>query len=411
MTTSEVIALEKEHIMQTYGRAPMVLVKGHGAYVWDADGKEYLDFLAGIAVNSLGHTHPRVVAALQEQAAKLIHTSNLYYTEPQARLAEILTRISGLDRVFFANSGAEANEGAIKLARKYAKTHFGAERYEIIVTTHSFHGRTLATLAATGQTKYHKGFEPLPPGFIRAEYNDLESVRAAVTERTGAILVEPFQGESGIHPASREFMAGLDELRREKGILLIFDEIQSGLGRTGKLFAFEHYGIKPDILTLAKALGGGVPIGAFLARQEVAEALGPGDHGSTFGGNPLATAAGLAAVSALLEEKLPERAARVGEYFFQRLQGLARRYPAIKEIRGKGLMIGIELDFECKGFVESCRQKGLLLNCTEGKVLRLVPPLIIGEAEVDKAVAILETVFQEGAESQMEGKTSGGCQG
>lgn len=400
MSTQEIMALEKKHVMQTYGRAPMVLVKGHGARVWDAEGKVYLDFLAGIAVNSVGHTHPRVVAALQEQAAKLIHTSNLYYTEPQARLAELLTRISGLDRVFFANSGAEANEGAFKLARKYARTRLGAERYEIIVTTHSFHGRTLATLAATGQTKYHKGFEPLPPGFVRVEYNDLEAVRAAVTERTAAILVEPIQGESGVRPATPQFLAGLDQLRREKGVLLIFDEIQCGLGRTGKMFAFEHYGVKPDILTLAKALGGGVPIGAFLARQEVAEALNPGDHGSTFGGNPLATAAGLAAVSVLVEEKLAERAARVGDYLFQKLFALAGRHPSIKEIRGKGLMVGMELDFECKELVESCRQKGLLVNCTEGRVIRLLPPLIIGEAEVDEAVTILDAALQEAEEAR-----------
>ncbi|MQL51105.1 acetylornithine transaminase [Desulfofundulus thermobenzoicus] len=395
MTGAEIIQLTDQYVMHTYGRLPLALVRGEGARVWDADGKEYLDFVAGLAVCSLGHCHPAVVEAIAAQARTLIHVSNLYYIEPQARLARLLVENSCGDRVFFCNSGAEANEAAIKLARKYGKLHGGPEKYEIITALQSFHGRTLAAITATAQPKYQQGFEPLPAGFKYVPFNDVEALSRAVDSRTCAVLLEPVQGEGGVHVATQAFLKTARDLCHRHGALLIFDEVQCGLGRTGKFLAYQHYGVEPDIFTLAKALGGGFPIGAMVAREEVAAAFKPGDHASTFGGNPLACAAGLAAMEYLLGEGVVENAARVGAYFQERLSELAHRFPFIREVRGRGLMLGVELSVAGKEIVDRCRERGLLINCVDGHILRFLPPLIITPADVDAAIAILSGVMGE----------------
>ncbi|HHW41169.1 MAG TPA: acetylornithine transaminase [Syntrophomonadaceae bacterium] len=394
MTGEEVLKCGEEYLMQTYSRSPLVPVRGRGARVWDAGGRCYLDFLSGIAVNSVGHCHPRVVAAIREQAGELIHCSNLYWSGPQVKLARELASLSGLDRAFFCNSGAEANEAAIKLVRKYGYEH-GKTYPEIVTFTNSFHGRTLGTLAATGQEKFSKGFAPLPGGFRHIPFNDVEALRGAITPETVAILVEPVQGEGGVYPATPEFMAALAEIRAAQGVLLVYDEVQCGLGRTGKMFAFEHYGVRPDVLVLAKALGGGLPIGAVVAREEVANAFRPGSHGSTFGGNPVACAAALAVLQVIREEGLVEKAERVGRYFKMRLEELKDGFQVIREVRGRGLMLGIELDRPGKELVGLCEERGLLVNCTAEYVLRFLPPLIIGMDEVDEAVSILAESLQE----------------
>ncbi len=394
MTGEEVLKCGEEYLMQTYSRSPLVPVKGRGARVWDVSGRCYLDFLSGIAVNSVGHCHPRVVAAIREQAGELLHCSNLYWSGPQVKLARELARLSGLDRAFFCNSGAEANEAAIKLVRKYGYEH-GKTCPEIVTFTNSFHGRTLGTLAATGQEKFSKGFTPLPGGFRHIPFNDVEALRGAVTPETVAILVEPVQGEGGVYPATPEFMAALGEIRAAHGVLLVYDEIQCGLGRTGKMFAFEHYGVRPDVLVLAKALGGGLPIGAIVARDGVANPFQPGSHGSTFGGNPVACAAALAVLQVIREESLVEKAEQVGWYFKRRLEELKGRFQLIREVRGCGLMLGIELDRPGKELVALCEERGLLVNCTAEYVLRFLPPLIIGMDEVDEAVSILAEALQE----------------
>lgn len=333
MKKEEIVQADKDYFMNVFNdRVPIVVDKGEGVRIYDKDGNEYLDFLAGIAVNALGHSHPKVNEAIKEQVDKVIHCTNIYYIEPQAKLNELLVENSAGDKVFYGNSGAEANEGAIKLARKYFKAQ-NEDRYEVITTTKSFHGRTLATIAATGQKKYQKPFVPLPEGFKSAPYNDLEALKEAVTDKTAAIMVEPIQGEGGINPATQEYLKGIRELCDEEGILLILDEIQTGLGRTGKLFAYEHYGIEPDIFSLAKALGNGVPVSAFLAKEEVADAFTPGDHGSTFGGNPLACAAAYATLSTILEEDLVEYAAEMGDYFQAKLQDLVEKYDVVDSIR------------------------------------------------------------------------------
>ncbi len=394
MTTQELIAASEKYLANTYARFPVVLVRGKGVHLWDSNGKEYLDFVGGIAVDALGHCHPRMVEAIRAQAETLIHVSNLYHIEPQIRLAQLLCEHSFADRAFFCNSGAEANEAAIKLARKYAKDRWSTDRVEIITMQHAFHGRTLATLTATGSPKYSQGFEPLMPGFKQVPYNDLAAVRRAIDSRTCAILVDPVQGEGGVNVPGDDYLPGLRRLADEAGVLLILDEVQSGMGRTGKLFAYQHWGVEPDILTLAKALAGGVPMGAMLARDIVAASFTPGTHASTFGGTPFVSAIALAVVQTMLEEDLPGRAARVGAYFLDRLNALRAAYPAVRAVRGKGLILGLELAAPARGIVAACMERGLLALTAGDHVLRFVPPLIVTEAEVDRAVGIVEAALK-----------------
>ena len=390
MDTAEIVALESRYLMTTYGRPGPALVRGQGAYAWDADGKEYLDFIAGLGVLALGHCHPAVVEAVCRQAGQMMHCSNLFHIENQALLAQELVQATGLARAFFCNSGAEANEAAIKLARK----HGGPGRYRVISALNSFHGRTLATLAATGQTAHQAGFEPMPEGFDHVPFNDLAALEAAAGPQTCAVLLEPVQGEGGINPADPAYLAGVRQLCDRLGLVLIFDEVQCGLGRTGTFLAAEHYGVRPDIVTLSKALGGGFPIGAALATGKVAEAFQPGDHASTFGGNPLACAAALAALR-VLRDGLVEHAARMGAYFRQGLEELAGRRRQVVQVRGLGLMLAAELDRPGQAVVDACRDRGLLINCTAGRVLRFLPPLVIGEEEVGRALAVLDEVLAE----------------
>lgn len=397
MTNQEIIALTGKYVANTYARYPIALVRGEGCRVWDADGKAYLDFVAGIAVCALGHSHPRLVKAITAQAQRLLHVSNLYHIEPQARFAELLCRHSFAGRAFFCNSGAEANEAALKLARKYAKERFSSDRTEVITMRGSFHGRTLATMTATAQEKYHKGFEPLVPGFRYVPFNDLRAVELAVDARTAAILVEPIQGEGGVQVAADGYLSGLRKLCDERGLLLILDEVQTGLGRTGTLFAYQQAGVQPDILTLAKALAGGIPMGAMLAREEVMAAFSPGSHAATFGGNPFASAVALETLTTILEEDLPGRAARLGARILGRLRTLQARLPVIKVLRGRGLLIGIEVAADTKAIVAKCMERGLLILTAGENVLRLVPPLILSEAEADEGLAILEGVLAEAA--------------
>jgi predicted acetylornithine/succinylornithine family transaminase len=349
--------------------------------------------VGGIAVNSAGHCHPLVVAAIKNQAEQLIHGSNLYWLPQQVALAKRLVRLSGLDQVFFCNSGAEANEAAIKLVRKYGHEH-GKSAPEIISFTNSFHGRTLGALAATAQPKFWEGFEPLPGGFVHRPFNNIDALRAAISPQTVAILIEPVQGEGGVNEVTPEFMQSLAEVRETHGVLLVFDEIQCGLGRTGKMFACEHYGVQPDVLLLAKALGGGLPLGALLARQEVAAVFQPGTHGTTFGGNPVACAAALAVLDVMEQENLPYNAEVIGNYLKDRLKALQQQFPFIKEVRGRGLLVGIEFGRPGKRMVALCQESGLLVNCTAEKVIRFMPPLNITRSEVDQAVAIFEEALQ-----------------
>jgi acetylornithine/N-succinyldiaminopimelate aminotransferase len=393
MNNRDIAKLTDRHVAQTYARYPIALVRGKGARVWDADGKEYLDFLAGIAVNSLGHCHPAVVRAIQQQARKLLHVSNLYHIQPQSELARELCRHSFADRVFFCNSGAEANEAAFKLARRYGGEHLGG-KYEILSAQNSFHGRTLATLTATGQEKVRAGYDPLPAGFRQIPFNDLDLAEEAIDpQKTAAIIVEPIQAEGGIVAADESYLRGLRELCDRRGLLLIFDEVQTGMGRTGKLFAYEHYGVAPDIMTLAKALGGGLPLGAMLAREDVAQSFKPGSHASTFGGNPLACNAGLAVMKTLVKGGVLKNCARMSKVFISGLEGLCDRFPFARGIRGKGLLLGLELDMDGTKIVDECMQEGLLLNCTASKILRFVPPLTITAKEVERGLAILEKVL------------------
>lgn len=372
----------------------MVLVKGNGTKVWDSDGREYLDFVAGIAVCSLGHSHPKIVEAIRKQAEVLMHVSNLYYIEPQIHLARLLVENSFADKIFFCNSGAEANEAAIKLARKYAHEHMEGKKYEIITMENSFHGRTLATVTATGQEKFHIGFEPLPDGFRYVPFDNITAIEEAITEKTCAVMVEPIQGEGGIRIPHDDYLRNLRDLCDEKGILLIFDEVQVGMGRTGMLFAYEHSGVKPDIMTLAKALGNGFPVGAMLATDEVASSFVPGNHASTFGGNPLAMAVGLAVLNAILNDGILDNCRQLGSYFLERLSALKKKYSStIIDVRGKGLIIGIELSIPGDEIVREVMEKGVLINCTGMNVLRFVPPLIITKEEVDHVIEILDEVM------------------
>ncbi len=383
------------HIFGTYSRFPIAFVKGEGCWLWDDSGKQYLDFLAGIAVCGLGHCHPEVTRAIEESARKLIHVSNLFYTYPQVELAAELTRLSFADKVFFSNSGAEANEAAIKLARKYSSEVFGPGRFHIISMKDSFHGRTMATLSATGQSKVHKGFEPLVEGFAFVDFNSVAAVEAAITDKTCAVLLEPAQGEGGLNFPAPGYLKDLRALCTEKKLLLIFDEIQSGLGRTGSLFAYEQEGVSPDIMTLAKALANGLPMGAMLAADEVATAFTPGSHATTFGGGPLVASAALATLKVISEPAFLERVRDTGAYFLARLGELKSRFPFVKQVRGRGLMVGMELEMPGAKFVSRCMEKGAIINCTHDTVLRFVPPLIAGRSEVDKMVGILGEVFEE----------------
>src|SRR5262247_2205312 len=351
-------------------RNPVALVRGEGVRVWDSDGKEYLDFTGGISVTALGHSHPKVVGTLREQAATLLHVSNIFHIAQQAQLAQLLCEHSFADRVFFGNSGAEANETAIKLARKWAKEHGASDRGDIISMRGGFHGRTLATVTATAQEKYHHGFEPLPGGFKYVAYNDLKALERAIDSHTGAVLVEPIQGEGGIIVRDEGYLPGLRKLCDEAGILLVFDEIQTGMGRTGTLWCYEHSGVSPDVMTLAKALANGVPIGATLATEDVARAFTPGTHGSTFGGNPFATAVGLTVFTTLVEERLPERAARMGRILADRLVAVRSKKPgAVKDVRGKGLLAGIDLVPPVGDVLAACRNRGLLVLTAGDNVL------------------------------------------
>ncbi|MCP4713835.1 MAG: acetylornithine transaminase [Deltaproteobacteria bacterium] len=391
-----IITQTDQNVFQTYGRYPVVLTRGAGSTVWDAQGKQYLDFLAGIAVCNLGHCHPAVVKAAQAQLETLVHVSNLFYTAPQAELAEMLVRHSFADRVFFCNSGAEANEAALKLARKYAYDRTGGKRFEIITMDYSFHGRTFATLTATGQTKLHKGFAPLVPGFKYVPYNDIELLRREVSELTCAVMVEPIQGEGGVNVPSPEYLREVRELCDQHDLLLIFDEIQVGMGRTGTLFAYEQFGVEPDIMTLAKALSGGLPAGAMLAGESVAESLEQGTHASTFGGNPVAMAAGVEVMRELVERGVLEHSRTMGERFFERLTWLQNKYlHLVRDVRGKGLLLGMELNVSGMPIVQRCLEQGLIINCTRDTVLRFLPPLIVTAAEIDRCVELLDGILAE----------------
>ncbi|HEV2053705.1 MAG TPA: aspartate aminotransferase family protein [Methylomirabilota bacterium] len=395
MDTKRMFELSDKHLMTFTKRYPVALVRGEGSRVWDSNGKEYLDFTGGIAVTALGHCHPKVVGTLREQAATLVHVSNYFYIPQQAQLAQLLCEHSFADRVFFSNSGAEANETAIKLARKWAKEHGSSDRGDIISMRGGFHGRTLATVTATAQEKYHHGFEPLPGGFKYVAFNDLMALERAIDSRTAAVLVEPIQGEGGVIVPDEGYLPGLRKLCDEAGILLILDEIQTGMGRTGKLWAYEHSGVAPDIMTVAKALANGVPIGATLATEDVARVFTPGTHGSTFGGNPLATAVGVTVFSTLIEDKLAERAGRVGKLLLQGLEAVRAKHPkAVKEVRGRGLLVGLDLVPPVGDVVAACRERGLLVLTAGDNTLRLAPALIVAEKEVAEACAIIDTALK-----------------
>ncbi len=392
-SNQELIKLTKRHVAQTYGRYPIGLVRGKGTTVWDASGKKYIDFVAGLAVDNLGHCHPAVVNAIRKQAEKLLHVSNLYHIEPQSRLAEELTRVTFADKFFFCNSGTEANEAAIKLARRWFHDKGQSKRYEIITMNNSFHGRTMASLSATAQKKIHAGFGPLLPGFKYVPFNNIVALEKAITKNTCAILVEPIQGEGGINLADKTYLKALRKLCDKKGVLLIFDEVQTGFGRTGHLFAYERYKIKPDIITLAKALGGGIAIGAMGSTNKIIKSLVPGTHAATFGGNPLACAASLAFLKTLTKKGFLQRASSIGDYFFEQLCRLKKKFPMIREVRGVGLMLAVELDRPGAIVVSACMKEGLLINCIQLKILRFLPPLIITQKEIDLLIKTLSKIF------------------
>ena len=386
MNTQELIKIEDDYFINTFTRQPIVLDHGEGVKVWDIDGNEYLDMFAGIAVNCLGHNHPKLVKAIQDQAEKLIHISSIYYNEPALIYAKRLVDKTGFDRIFYANSGAEANEGAIKLAVKYTG------KSEVISTVESFHGRTIMTLAATGHEHYHEPFKCiLPKGFINVPYNDLEAIKEAVTENTAAIIVEPIQGEGGVNVPDIEYLKGIEKICKENDIVFIVDEVQTGFGRCGTLFAHEIFDVKPDIMTMAKGIGGGVPMGGILATEKVASAFVPGDHGTTFGGGPLVAAAANAVLDAFEEENILDNVNEVGEYFISELKKLDKEI--IADVRGKGLMVGIELTKPGAEYVDKLREVGFLINCTADKVLRFVPPLTITKSEIDQFVKALDEIL------------------
>ena len=395
MNEKEYISIADKCIMGTYRRYPVVFTRGRGMKLWDSEGREYLDFVAGIAVCSLGHAHPAVTRAMQEQAERLVHVSNLYYIEAQIEYARLLTENCALKKVFFCNSGAEANEGAIKLARKFGNDSSSGMRNEIISMIASFHGRTMATITATGQEKFQQGFHPLLPGFKYAPFNDLETLAGMITERTCAVLVEPIQAEGGIRLPTPGYFAGLRKLCDERNILLILDEVQVGMGRTGSLFAYEQEGIIPDIITMAKAMGNGFPLGATLAGEKVAAAFEPGSHASTFGGNPLGMAAARVTLEILLSEGIIQECRNKGSYLMARMQELQTRHKLIKEVRGRGLLVGVELNREAAVIIARAMKRGLLIASAGPNVLRFVPPLIATKQDIDQATAILDEVFKE----------------
>jgi len=395
MNTKKIIAEYEKYVAPTYTRLPIILAKGKGAKVWDVNGKEYLDFFPGWAVSGLGHCHPLVVKAIKGQAGKMLHVSNNYYNLLQGRLASEIIKNSFDGKVFFANSGAEANEAAIKLVRRYFSEIKKEDKFEIITMENSFHGRTLATITATAQPKYQQGFRPLPGGFKYIAFNNIEAVKSAITDKTAAIMLELVQGEGGINVASKDYILSLRQLCDEKGILLIADEVQTGMGRTGTMFVFKQYGITPDVMTLAKSLGGGMPIGAMVAARKYADVLQPGTHASTFGGSPIVCAAALAVFEAIKKEKLLSNTKKMGDYLKGLLLVLKNKYKFVKEVRGFGLMLGMELNIEGKNIVQESISKGLLINCTHDKVLRIMPPMGVSKEEIDKAIRILDVILHK----------------
>lgn len=390
----ELIKKAAQYIANTYTRFPIAITRGEGCWLWDVNGRRYLDFLAGIAVCNLGHAHEKVVEGLTAQAKKLFHVSNLFYMEPQIKAARMLVENSFGDKVFFCNSGAEANEAAIKLARRYSWDKYGEGRHEIITMENSFHGRTVNTLAATGQKRFGVGFEPLTQGFAHVPFNDIKALKNAVTDKTCAVMLELIQAEGGVYVADKDYILGLRELTKEKDILLILDEVQTGIGRTGKFFAYEHFGIEPDIMTLAKALGNGFPVGAMVATDEVMSAFVPGTHASTFGGNPLASAAVLATLHTIIDDKILKNAVESGEYLYQGLLRLQKKFSFVVEIRGIGLIRGIELSLDGDAVAREFLAEGIILNCTKGTTLRLVPPLIVKKEEIDIFLEIADRIFE-----------------
>jgi predicted acetylornithine/succinylornithine family transaminase len=395
----EASALERAHLLSLYRpiRMPMVIVRGEGARLWDSEGKEYLDFVSGgRAVTGLGHCHPRVVSAICAQAQRLLHVSNDFYSEPQLLLARRLSGLFGGGRCFLCNSGTEANEAAIKLARKHGFKTAGPEKHEVVSALKSFHGRTFGALAATGQPKYHQGFQPMPPGFIHVRFNDVEALGNAVGKRTCAVLLEPILGESGVYPATREYLAAARQLCDAHGAALIFDEVQTGLGRTGRMFAYQHYDIRPDVITLAKALGGGLPIGAMIAAEPVAGAFEPGDHASTFGGSALPAAAALAVLDAIEDEGLVANAAHVGERMAQGLERVREKSTLVSEVRARGLMIAVDLaEARAAQVKEACVRRGLLINTVGDRMLRLLPPLVLSLEQADRGLQLLAQALSE----------------
>ncbi|MBI5814426.1 MAG: aspartate aminotransferase family protein [Nitrospinae bacterium] len=389
MDTKETMDMAGKYLTQNYGRQPIALVKGKRCYVWDADGKKYLDFVTGLAAGNMGHCHPAVVAAVKKQLGELWHTSNIYYTQPQAVYGKALVESLYKGRVFFCNSGTEANEAALKLARRHSIENFSKERVDIIAFEGSFHGRTLGSLSLTGQLKYQQGFGPIPGAVKHVPFGDLEAVAKAVTKKTCAVFIEPVQGEIGVKVANAKFIAGLAKLCADKKILLVFDEVQTGFGRTGKLFAYEHFKVKPDIITMAKGIANGFPMGAMFAKEEVAKSLVPGTHAATFGGGPIACSGALAMLAEVKKPEILENARDLGRYALIRLNGLRQKIKTIKEVRGLGLMIGVEMAHPCAQVVADCAKNGLLVNCANQNTVRLLPPLDITRQEMDRALSIL----------------------
>lgn len=389
--------LADHFLFETYGKRPLTLVKGRGCRVWDDTGKAYLDFVGGIAVCALGHSAPLVTRILEEQSRTLVHVSNLFYTVPQVELARLLVEHSFADRVFFCNSGAEANEAAIKLARRHAYETRGPGHHVMVCMENSFHGRTLGTLAATGQEKVRKGYDPLLEGFRFVPFNDLTRLSQAVKDDTCAVILEPIQGEGGVVCPDDGYLEGVARLCRERGVLLVLDEVQVGMGRTGRLFAHEHFGISPDIVTLAKALGNGLPIGAMLSTERLNEAFPPGSHATTFGGTPLVTAVAKGVLESLLNDGWVDKARDTGAYFLEQLKGLQKRHRGIKDVRGLGLILGMELDEAAGPVVEACRNEGFLINCTQDRVLRFLPPLVVTREEIDLLISGLDRVLADRA--------------